>query len=185
MDKKTWNHLTRLYTRTLDLLADEVGRVVALNALYDDFGQEHPADTREGHVQSLLFAGYRAEGYFTEAETRYFWSAGSRRQIDLGVFIPDSRVWLFLEVKPWGDAEVLSDAKKLMGDDPQDESDRLRGIVAYRFRDSTQGGGTLTDRSKGLSSKLKAMGFREVGLGERDLQSGSFQSVEVGFWVTS
>jgi hypothetical protein len=75
-------HLRRILDRVTQVIADEVMNCASLVSTYPGIGVLHPAVGREGHVQSLLFDGLRASGYFTFAEANYFAPKSSSRQID-------------------------------------------------------------------------------------------------------
>src|SRR5260221_7855009 len=79
--------LRRLLDRVTHIIADEELNCASLARTYPKIGALHPALTREGHVQCLLFAGLRASGYFTLAESYYFLPASANRQIDLAVWL--------------------------------------------------------------------------------------------------
>ena len=180
-------HLQRVYQSGLHALANEARRMKALDDLYDGFGDQHLAELREGHAQAVLFEGFRADGYYAEAESSYF-EGEELRRVDLAVWLPDVRRWLFLEVKPCGpqggDGKVLADADKLLSDPWDDDRNHLRAVFAFGCRGLLERG---PDRFPGkyaqLSTRLAERGFREVGLGRADLADAGFEYVQVGLWV--
>src|SRR5687767_253224 len=96
------DHLIRILDRVTHIVADEVLNCSSLTAAYPGIGELHPAAGREGHGQSLLFAGLRASGYFTLAEANYSVPGSTSRQIDLALWLPDVQLWFYLEIKPCG-----------------------------------------------------------------------------------
>ncbi len=180
-------HLLRVLDRITHLIADEVLNTVSLALTYPEIGDLHPALTREGHVQALLFAGLRGSGYFTIAEANYFMPASASRQIDLAVWLPDARLWLYLEVKPcsphYGYQGVLADAHKLVEDRPADPRDRLRGALAYGLRHPVKEKDGFPEKYRQLGAELLPLGFREVGIRRRSLEGADYLSVQAGLWV--
>jgi hypothetical protein len=180
------SHLMRILDRVTHVVADEVLNCASLVATYPDIGELHPALGREGHAQSLLFSGLRASGYFTFAEANYATPGSNSRQIDLAVWLPDNQVWIYLEIKPcgpyWGIQAVLADAEKLVADQPTDPRDRLRGVLAFGFRDPV-GRDSFPHKYEDLSTRLQALGFREVGTRTRSLEGTTHSYVQAGLWV--
>jgi hypothetical protein len=159
----------------------------ALNDLYDGFGDQHLAELREGHAQAVLFETFRADGYYAEAESSYF-EGEELRRVDLAVWLPDVRRWLFLEVKPCGpqsgDGNVLSDVEKLLTDPSADDRDQLRAVFAFGFRRPLERGpDRFPDKYTQLSGRLEEHGFREVGLGTAELADAGFEYLQTGLWV--
>ena len=181
-------HLLRLLDRVTHIIADEVLNCASLARTYPQVGNLHPALRREGHVQSLLFDGLRASGYFTLAEANYFVPLSASRQIDLAVWLPDVLVWFYLEVKPcspyYGVQPVVWDAQKLIDDKPTDLRDRLRGVLAYGFRDRVKERDGFPQKYKGIITELAPLGFREVGIQCRSLEGTEYTYVQTGLWVT-
>jgi len=180
-------HLKRLHQSGLHALANEARRIGVLNDLYDDFGDQHLAELREGHAQAALFEGFRADGYFAEAESYYF-EGNPRRRIDLAVWLPDVRRWLYLEVKPCGPQgggkKVLGDAKKLLADPSGDIRDQLRGVLAYGFqRPLEHGRDQYPDKYARLSGRLDKRGFKEIAIGRAELADTGFEYLQLGLWV--
>ena len=180
-------HLTRILDRVTHIVADEVLNCTSLSSTYSGIGDLHPALGREGHGQSLLFAGLRASGYFTLAEENYFVPTSTSRQIDLALWLPDVQRWLYLEVKPcgpyWGYQGVIGDAQKLVNDQPQDARDRLRGVLAYGFRDPVKERDGFPKKYEEISEILAPLGFRKVGIRTRKLEGTGFVYVQAGLWV--
>jgi hypothetical protein len=136
----TLAHLNRILSRCTEILSDEVLKSVAMSQLYPAIGRIHPALSRKAHVQHLLFAGLRQSGYFVLAEENYFVPASKSRQIDLAIWLPDSRVWLYLEIEPcwplYGYQPVLVDAQKLTNTTRRSPpaGRQVARKVWYRFR---------------------------------------------------
>ncbi len=139
-------------------------------------------------MQALLFDGLRASGYFTIAEANYFVPASASRQIDLAVWLPDARLWLYLEVKPcsphYGYQGVIADAQKLMEDRPFDPRDRLRGVLAYGFRHPVKEKDGFPEKYQQLGMGLLPLGFREIGIRRRSLEGTDYLYVQTGLWIT-
>jgi hypothetical protein len=182
-------HLERIHTRCLEIIADEVQNCTSLAAVYGaKIGEVHPAPSREVHVQSVLFAGLRASGYFTFAGALYEMPANNRRQIDLAVWLPDDRRWFYMEVKPCeqqgGFGNVVADAQKLLSDRPSDPKDRLRGVLAYGFKYPASGQDRYPMKFEKISKRLKPMGFTRISIDHRDVKGPVYAYVQVGLWVT-
>jgi hypothetical protein len=181
-------HLKRIHDRCLDIIADEVQNCASLAEAYGmEVGNIHPAPAREIHVQSVLFAGLRASGYFTLAGSIYDMPANKRRQIDLAIWLPDVRKWFYLEVKPCeqqgGSSNVIADAEKLKNDKPADPRDQLRGVLAYGFKYRTRALDRYPAKFEKIGEALEPMEFRQFGPGHRDLNGGNYRYVQVGMWV--
>jgi hypothetical protein len=151
-------------------------------------GDLHPALGREVHIQSLLFAGLRASGYLTFASANYFKPASNSRQIDLGVWLPDVKRWLYLELEPCGPhlgyLPVLADAQKLIDDNPKDDQDKLRGLIVYGFRHPVQEERDGFRRKyEEMSSELEQRGFTKMGITSRSLEGMDYLYVLAGLWV--
>jgi hypothetical protein len=181
-------HLRRILDRVTHIIADEVLNCMSLAATYHDhdIGDLHPALGREGHMESLLFGGLRASGYFTMSQAGYFAGAPSR-QIDLAVWIPDTRAWLYLEIKPcWpdgGNQPVLDDAQRLIDDQTTDRRDRLKAVLAYGFRWPVREPDGFPQKYLDLSAELEQMGFSRVGIRCRSLEGTRYLYVQVGLWI--
>jgi hypothetical protein len=180
-------HLNRILDRVTHIIADEVLNCSSLTSTYPGIGDLHPALGREGHGQSLLFAGLRASGYSTFAEANYFAPASNSRQIDLALWLPDIQLWLYLEVKPcgpyYGYQGVLGDAHKLIDDRPVDRRDWLRGILAYGFRDPVKERDGFPKKYSEITAELAPLGFREIGIRTRSLEGTGYCYVQAGLWV--
>lgn len=183
----THAHLRRILSRSTEIIADEVLNCASLRATYLAIGDLHPALCREAHVQSLLFAGLRSSGYLTFAEANYFAPASNSRQIDLAVWLPDVRRWLYLELEPcgphFGYLPVLADAQKLIDDKPTDDRDQLRGLFVYGFRHPIKERDGFPKKYQEMSGELQQRGFTEVGIIHRPLEGVEYPYVQAGLWV--
>jgi hypothetical protein len=183
----THAHLRRILSRCIEIIADEVLNSASLSALYPMIGDLHPAVGREVHVQSLLFAGLRSSGYLTFASANYFVPASNSRQIDLAVWLPDVQRWLYLELEPcgphFGYLSVLSDARKLIEDNPTDERDQLRALIVYGFRHPFQKKDGFRTKYERTSAELQRLDFAEVGITHRPLHGVEYLYVLAGLWA--
>jgi hypothetical protein len=179
-------HLRRILDRVTQIIADEVLNCISLAETYPCMGDLHPAVCREGHMESLLFGGLRVSGYSTISQADYFTGRPSR-QIDLAVWIPDTRAWLYLEIKPcWPDGgcqEVLDDAQRLIDDRTTDPRDRLKGVLAYGFRWPVRDPDGFPAKYEQLGVQLEQMGFFTVGIRRRPLEGTRYLYVQAGLWI--
>ncbi|HEY7158209.1 MAG TPA: hypothetical protein VH575_29925 [Gemmataceae bacterium] len=181
-------HLLPILDQITKLIADEELNRASLVHTYPGIGDRYPDMYREGHVQSVLFCGLRTSNYFTIAEANYINPTSIYRKIDLAVWLPDARLWLYLELKPCPPvgaiADVLLDAKKLVDDRPTDPRDRLRGILAYGLRNPVQWDGFPNKYRQLGEILLRDYGFQEVGIRSRSLKGTPSLYVQAGLWVT-
>lgn len=181
------SHLRRILARSIEAISDEVLNCASLAALYPEIGQLHPAVYHEAHAQHLLFAGLRLAGYMTIAEANYFAPADNGRRLDLAVWLPDARRWLYLEIEPcgplYGYQNVLEDATKLVTDDPTDPRNRMRGVLVYGFRDPVTTRDGFRRKYENMSTALVGLGFTEIEIRQRSLDGAEYQYVQAGLWV--
>jgi hypothetical protein len=180
-------HLRRILSRATEIIVDEVLNAASLRAIYQDIGDLHPAVCREGHMQSLLFAGLRSSGYFTIAEANYFKPMSNSRQIDLAVWLPDVHRWLYLEIEHCGTqagyGNAFWDAKQLVEDSPVDRADQLRAVLVYGFRTQVNRRDDFKDKYEELNAELQKQGFELIQIQDRLLEGEGFVYVQAGLWV--
>jgi hypothetical protein len=181
----------RVHSRCLEIIADEVQNCASLEKVYGkEIGDIHPAPCHEVHVQSILFAGLRASGYFTMAGANYFDDRSSpHRQVDLAVWLSDVPTWLYLEIKECepqgGRGKVLEDARKLKeGDKSNNPRDQLRAVLAYGFKYGKPSTIRYQAKFEKVSKELEEeWKFEKIAIDHRSLAGQTYSCVQVGLWA--
>jgi hypothetical protein len=169
------------------LRCETIARAAAGNASRSP--ARHPANAREGHFQCLLFHALRSVRYYTRAETNYCDPSAPSRQLDLALWMPDSKAWLFVEIEKCGsqggDDSVIPDAIKLIEDVRSDPAACVRLLLVYGFLEVAGKPEKFRTKYDTLGQKLTRLGYLDGFVLQRHLPGESYCCFQVGCWVVS
>ena len=148
---------------------------------------------REVGIASSLASHLRSVGFGVQLDA-YFPSGDSKRRPDFGIWLPASRVYIYLELKlvGWGDSDeqysylpAIRDLDKL--DAENDEKNLRNGLLALGFSMPDESPGLLENGfTKLLSSVIadKYPQYEEIGLKSIDFESMDKHSryAMIGMW---
>ena len=147
-------------------------------------------DEREVGLASLLALHLRSVGFMVQLEAEPW---NSKRRPDFGIWLPASKEYIYLELKPtaWGErgrqndyAKAIEDIEKLDGE--KDSLNQRNGLIAPGFSKSTERQlGQLLEGFKKLSQDITSVySYEKIGLECVDFQGMDEKSsyAVIGLW---
>ncbi len=141
------------------------------------------AEEREAQLRAMISFHLKMLGFTVHTEG-YFYSQPSERRPDLCIYLPVSRRYLFLEVKPFhpytGISVVIRDIVKL--ESINDPDDKYNGLIALGFRNPIETYDRFPQKYQDLSQEItdnhryREIGIRTVPLDGMD-RNGSYAMV--------
>ncbi len=193
------DELQRLFGAMCDGLRQEVKVRHQQAALVPDPENVSMAAEREAGVASLLAYYLREKGFFTQVEA-YLLKSTSRRP-DFRIWLPESKEYLYLELKPygWGDycsyyyatvwAGIKVDMDKLKRDGDKGELPNGMVVVGFGKNDEHRVKMPLRQAYQELPRSIIS-GYGEYGYECIDVQKVDLKSMDartpyamVGLWV--